>query len=58
MLKPKKPLQTQLERTRLFWNCVQTINDVQVWSEGWFYYQKDYSHPQFKDIQRENMALW
>lgn len=55
--KPKKPL-TELERASLFWNCVQTIDNITEWSEGWFYYKKDYSHPQFQDIKRENMALW
>lgn len=55
--KPAKSL-TQRERSSLFWNCVQTINDIESWSEGWFYYKKDHSHPQFKEIQRENMALW
>lgn len=49
---------TQRERSSLFWNCVQTINDIEIWSEGWFYYKQDHSHPQFKEIQRENMALW
>jgi hypothetical protein len=55
--KPKKAL-NQLERASLFWNCVQTINDVSTWSEGWFYYKKDHSHPKFQDIRRENMAIW
>lgn len=55
--KPHKPL-NQMERARLFWNCVQTIDDVATWSEGWFYQKKDHTHPDFKDIQRENLALW
>lgn len=55
--KPHKPL-NQIERESLFWNCVQTIDNVATWSEGWFYYKKGYTHPKFKDIQRENMALW
>lgn len=55
--KPAKSL-TQIERSSLFWNCVQTINNIETWSEGWFYYKKDHTHPQFKEIQRENMALW
>ncbi|KAI9472183.1 MAG: hypothetical protein EXX96DRAFT_583162 [Benjaminiella poitrasii] len=55
--KPKKSL-NKSERTNLFWNCVHTIPDLTSWSEGWFYYKKDYSHPSFKDIHRENLALW
>lgn len=55
--KPKIPL-SQLERSNLFWNCLQTIDDISSWSEGWFYYKKDYSHPKFKDIQRDNLAVW
>jgi hypothetical protein len=55
--KPKKPLNQQ-EREALFWNCVKSIHTIHTWAEGWFYYKKDYSHPQFKDIQRENLALW
>ncbi|KAL0138174.1 hypothetical protein V8B55DRAFT_1535708 [Mucor lusitanicus] len=46
------------ERTSLFWNCVQTIVDLPSWAEGWFYYRKDHSHPAFKEIKRENLALW
>lgn len=55
--KPAKPL-NQIERASLFWNCVQTINNIEEWSEGWFYYKEDYTHPKFKEIQRENLALW
>jgi hypothetical protein len=55
--KPKKPL-NQREREALYWNCVKSIGTINTWAEGWFYYKKDHSHPQFKDIQRENLALW
>lgn len=55
--KPKVPL-NQLERTNIFWNCLQTIDNISTWSEGWFYYKKDYSHPKFKEIQRDNLAVW
>lgn len=55
--KPHKPL-NQVERANLFWNCVQTIDNITTWSEGWFYYKKDYSHPTFQEIHRENLALW
>lgn len=54
---PNKPL-TLSERTSLFWNCVQTIVDLPSWAEGWFYYKRDHSHPAFKEIKRENLALW
>lgn len=55
--KPKKPL-NQRERKDLYWNCLKSIDTINIWSEGWFYYKNDHSHPQFKDIQRENLALW
>lgn len=57
MTQPAHPL-TLAQRKSLFWNCVHTIKDVSSWSEGWFYYKKDHSHPSFKDIKRDNMALW
>ncbi|KAI8881873.1 alpha/beta-hydrolase [Backusella circina FSU 941] len=56
-IKPNIPL-TKQKRTELFWNCVHTVKDIKSWSEGWFYYANDYSHPHISDIKRDNFALW
>jgi hypothetical protein len=56
-IKPNIPL-TKQQRTALFWNCVHTIKDIKTWSEGWFYYADDYTHPSITDIKRDNFALW
>lgn len=55
--KPKRPLTNQ-ERIKIYYECLHTIQDIQSWAEGWFYYPHDRSHPPFKEIKRDNLALW
>ncbi|CAO3614637.1 unnamed protein product [Cunninghamella blakesleeana] len=52
-----KPLDLD-QRTKLYWDCVQSVTDVQIWTKGWFYYSDTMSHPQFSEIYRDNMAEW
>ncbi|KAG1451125.1 hypothetical protein G6F46_010283 [Rhizopus delemar] len=54
---PKRPLTNQ-ERIKIYYECLHTIQDIQSWAEGWFYYPHDRSHPPFKEIKRDNLALW
>jgi hypothetical protein len=37
---------------------MDTIEEVESWSVGWFYYAHDMSHPTPDQIYRENVALW
>jgi hypothetical protein len=55
--KPVQPL-TLEQRTRLYWKCINAIDDIESWGVGWFYYRHDMSHPAFEEIRRENLAVW
>ncbi|KAI9476615.1 Alpha/Beta hydrolase protein [Zychaea mexicana] len=61
-LKPDT-LPSDEERYRLYWNCVHTVtDDFEGWLTGWFLYTTGNDgqpeHPNFEEIQRENVALW
>ncbi|KAI9302793.1 Alpha/Beta hydrolase protein [Cunninghamella echinulata] len=52
-----KPLDFD-QRTKLYWECVNTVTDARHWTVGWFYYSDTMSHPRFSEIYRDNMAQW
>ncbi|KAG1471508.1 hypothetical protein G6F56_002081 [Rhizopus delemar] len=54
--KPKRPLNKQ-DRKLVFYHCLDTIPDLRVWCQGWFYY-KNFSHPTAQEIKRDNLASW
>lgn len=50
-------LLTKQERMTLFHDCLSSVKNIKTWAEGWFY-RKDYTHPSFQEIKRDNIALW
>lgn len=54
------PKLTRNERQALFETCVQTVNDIESYLSGWFYYYYNDKRikPPLADIYRGNLAQW